>query len=309
MLMQIVQPWVFGTLMMTDLDRSDLLANSLRQHLFSRNGRELTFRDLRSDRPHLLINATDFQSGDRFVFCNESFDELNSDLNRYPIAYACTASSAIPVIMHQVTLRDFSTIFAQYKHLVDGGVNENLGITTLLEVYDAQVRAAERKGRPNPYPNGAIYIVIDARTQFDAQLSSKGDTGLLESLQAGAGLTSTALVNRASSATLSEMVVRYAPDNIQAKQLREEIAELEKTGMLDLKDRPRPVRVVHLALSRLNELHNVPFRSFSEHVNNITTYFDIDPTEAYNLTKAAELLVHEKFQPRLEEIAHQLAAP
>src|SRR2546423_5512301 len=36
MLLQMAQPWVFGTLMMTDLDRSDLLANSLRQHLFTR---------------------------------------------------------------------------------------------------------------------------------------------------------------------------------------------------------------------------------------------------------------------------------
>ena len=75
-----------------------------------------------------------------------------------------------------------------------------------------------------------------------------------------------------------------------------------------LRVRARPVRVVHLALSRLNELHNVPFHSFSEHVNNITTYFDIDPTEAYELNKAAELLVNEKFLPRLQEIAKQLGA-
>jgi hypothetical protein len=209
--------------------------------------------------------------------------------------------------MHQVTLRDFSTIFKQYKHLIDGGINDNLGITTLLEVYDAQVKAAQRAGKPDPYPNGAIYFVIDARTQFDAQISEKGDTSLLESLQAGAGLTTTSLLNRASSATLSEMIVRYSPDKIQAKQLRAQIAELEDTGMLDLTDQhDRPVRVVHLALSRLSELHDVPFHSFSERVNNIATYFDIEPGEAYDLNKAAQLLVQEKFQTRLEQIGKDL---
>ena len=294
---------------MTDLDRSDLLARSFRDNLFSRDGRELTYKDLLPDRPHLLINATDLQSGERFVFCNESFNDINSDLSKYPLAYACAASSAVPVVMHQVTLRDFSTIFVQYKHLIDGGINDNLGITTLLEAYDAQVKAAAKAGRPNPYPNGAIYIVLDARTQFDAQLSSKGDTGLLETAQAAAGLTSTALLNRASTATLSEMIVRYSPDSITAKKLREEIDELTSTGMLDLMDQhDKPVRVVHLALSRLKDLPHVPFHGFSERINNIATYFDIDPTEAYDLNKAAELIVQEKFQSRLEEIAKQLVA-
>src|SRR5581483_12168634 len=178
-------------------------------------------------------------------------------------------------------------------HLIDGGINDNLGITALLEVYDAQVKAAARAGRPNPYPHGAIYIVLDARTLFDVQLSDKGDTGLLETAQAAAGLTSTALLNRASTATLSEMIVRYSPDTVTARQLRDQIQELTRTGMLDLTDNhDKPVRVVHLALSRLAELEHVPFHSFSERINNIATYFDIEPTEAYDLTKAAELLVN-----------------
>jgi predicted acylesterase/phospholipase RssA len=307
---QVIQTWIMAALLFSDLDRSDLMARSFRQNLFTRNGRELTYKDLRNDRPHLLINATDLQSGDRFVFCDESFDDINSDLAKYPIAYACAASSAVPVVMHHVTLRDFSTIFVQYRHLIDGGIDDNLGVTTLLETYDAQVRAAARAGRPNPYPHGAIYIVLDARTQFDAQLSSKGDTGLFETAEAAAGLTSTALLNRASNATLSEMIVRYSPGNVQTKQLRAQIEELTRTGMLDLTDEHQmPVRVVHIALSRLGELSRVPFHSFSERVNSVATYFDIEPEEAYNVTKAAELLIREKFQPRLEEITQQLSAP
>ena len=43
-----------------------------------------------------------------------------------------------------------------YRHLIDGGINDNLGITTLIETYDAQVRTAEEAGLPNPYPGGAV---------------------------------------------------------------------------------------------------------------------------------------------------------
>src|SRR5688500_426820 len=76
-------PWNMAWMLITDWDRSDLLADSFRKVLFTRDGEQLTFGDLRPERPRLLINATDLQSGKGFVFCNESFDKLNSDLSRY----------------------------------------------------------------------------------------------------------------------------------------------------------------------------------------------------------------------------------
>ncbi len=307
MIGQVLMPWNWFALTFTDYDRSDLLAQSLDQNLFTRDGRKLTFKDLRADRPRLLINATDLQSGDPFIFCNESFDELNSDLSQYPLSYAVAASSAVPVVIHQVTLRDFSTIFKSYRHLIDGGVNDNLGVKSLVEAYDAHVQAAERAHRPNPFPNGVILLVIDAKTQFDARLSDKGDIGLIDSLRMGAGLTSTVLLNRASSATLSEIVVKHSRDDLTAQQLRDQIDTLERDGFLQLQDRHGlTVRVVHLALSRVNDLKDLPFHSFNESVNNIATYFNIDPSEAYHLDQAADLLVREKFEGRLKAIEHEI---
>ena len=180
-----VLPWNAFGVMFTDWDRSDLLAGSFQRTLFTRNGRGLTYGDLRADRPRLLLNSTDLQSGKPFVFCNESFDEINSNLSKYPLAYAVAASAAVPVVMHQVTLRDFSTVFKQYRHLIDGGVTDNLGITSLVETYDSQLQSAQQAGRPNPFPHGAIFIILDARTEFDVQLSNKGDTNFLDSLQYG----------------------------------------------------------------------------------------------------------------------------
>jgi predicted acylesterase/phospholipase RssA len=303
-------PWNLPALWFTDWDRSDILADAFTKTLFSRNGRPLTFGDLRPDRPRLLINATDLQSGRRFVFCNETFDEINSDLSKYPISHAVAASAAVPIVMHQVTLRDFSTTFKQYRHLIDGGVVDNLGVQSLVDTYMAHVKAAADAGRPDPYPRGAVLIVLDARTEFDAKLSNKGDISFVESLSTGAALTSTALLNRVSSATLADLIVRNSADDTTAREIRDAIARLEKGGSLTMRAKDgKPVRVLHLALSRVDDLTDLPFRGFREQVNSIATYFNIDPTEAYNLYQAAELLVRERFEGELAALREELDGP
>jgi NTE family protein len=251
----------------------------------------------------LLINATDLQSGKSFVFCNESFDQLNTDLAKYPLAYAVAASSAVPVLLHQVTLRDYSTTFKQYRHLIDGGVVDNLGVRTLVEVYRSQLRASGNKA----YPRGAVFFVIDAKTTFDAKISEHGDTSLMQTLEFGAGVTSTVLLNRASSATLAEIILDSSPDTADAATLRRERDQLMNEGYVHIEDiAGRPVHVLHLALSRVNDLPDLPFKTFHESVNSISTYFNIDQTEAYQLYQAADLLVRERFRGPLTRIADEL---
>jgi predicted acylesterase/phospholipase RssA len=297
-------PWNWLGLMFTNWDRSDILADSLQKHLYSRpDKKSLTFADLRSDRPHLLINATDLQSGKPFVFCDESFDQLNSDLASYPLAHAVSASSAAPVLLHQVTLQDFSTTFKQYRHLVDGGVVDNLGVKSLVETYRAQLKSSNG----SVYPRGAVFILLDARTQYDARISSRGDTSVWESLQFSAGLSSTMLLNRASSATLDEIILDSAPDRADAATLRKERDQLINDGYVRLETSDgRPVYVLHLALSRVNELKDLPFKSFTESVNNISTYLNIDQAEAHQLYQAADLLVEQRFREPLSAIAGEL---
>ncbi len=300
-----LMPWNMFALAFTDFDRSDLLAADFTKILFTRDRRKLTYADLRQDRPHLLINATDLQSGRRFVFCNESFDEINSDLSKYPLGYAVAASSAVPVVMHQVTLRDYSTTFKQYRHLIDGGVADNLGVQTLVETYQAQMESAAKQSRPFPYQR-AIIIVIDAKTNYDARLSDKSDFGFFESLKYGTSVTTTALVNRAGTATMSEVVMRYSPDDVTAKELREKIDQLNSTGYVDLADQwHHSVQVFHLSLASLNSVRNTPYHSFGDSVNNIATYFNIAPGEAYDLYQAASLLVREKFEERLRRVVDE----
>jgi hypothetical protein len=297
---QFFLPWNTFALAFTDLDRSDLLARALKRTLFTVDKRELTYGDLRADRPRLLINATDLQSGRRFVFANETFDDMNTDLAKFPIAYAVSASASAPVVLHQVTLRDYSTIFKQFRHFVDGGINDNLGVLSLLETYKADNDAAEKAGRPLPYPKGAVLFVIDAGTQFNARINDQGDVGLLGGLNFGAQLSSTRLVNRASSATLAELIVNYAPSPMTADELRKSLADLERIGAIRIKDPGgRPLDVFHLALSRAAGLRNAPYHNFGPSLDDIDTYFNIAERDADNLYRAASLIVKERFEERL----------
>jgi predicted acylesterase/phospholipase RssA len=306
---QTLMPWNLLAIMFSSFDRTDVLAGTFQKVLFSRDGKGLTYGDLRPDRPRLLINATDLQSGKPFVFSNESFDEINSDLSKMPLAYAVSASSAVPVLLHQVTLQDYSTTFNQYRHLIDGGVSDNLGAQTLVETFSAHVQQAQARGEPDPYPHGAIMIFLDATVPFDARLSGQKDTDFIQGLVAGAGLSTTLLLNRAGSATLSEIIVQNAPDASPAKELRDQIRVLRQTGHLELNDRTgHPVRVVHVALQQVDQLTNVPFTSFRDSVNNIATYFNIDRTEAFHLYQAADLIVRQKHEAMISQLLSDMDA-
>lgn len=306
-----LMPWNQLAFLFSDYNRSDLLADEFQQTLFSRGGRALTYADLRPDRPRLLINSTDLQSGQRFIFCNESFDAINSNLSRYPLAYAVTASAAVPVLLHPITLRDYSTRFQQFKHLVDGGLRDNLGVQTLVETYAAQVAGARRRAAPDPYPHGAVFIIVDAQTDFNADLSNQSGIGLIASLKTALGLSSTLLLNRASSATLAETILNNAPGDEPVAKLREQLRRLRRDGFVQMTDGAgHPVRVLYVSLSQVNALPDLPFNTFSQNVNDIDTYFNIDRTEAYELYQAADLLIKYKFTGALREVMRELdAAP
>ena len=122
-------------------------------------------------------------------------------------------------------------------------------------------------------------------------------------------MSSTVLLNRASSATLAELILDASPDKATAGNLRQLKSDLEVNGYLTLADREnRKVQVIHLALSRLKDVTDVPFTSFHESVNRIETYFNISKDEAHQLYQAADLLMREKFETPVRSIVDELSA-
>ncbi len=147
---------------LTYYDRSDVMVKTLANNLYDNSllgGKGFCFRDLNPQRPYLIINATnntENNSGTRiFSFTQKQFDELQSSIDRYPIADAVMASSAFPAVFQSVTLKDFSKKDDRYVHLFDGGTSDNLGITSLREILE----------RNNDRNSKKLIIIIDAHTR------------------------------------------------------------------------------------------------------------------------------------------------
>lgn len=86
--------------------RSALAAKYYDRVLFN----QFTFGKLKTERPFLIINASDLVTGRRFTFTQEQFHCLGLDLSKFKLAEAVAASSAFPVA--------FSTIVLENKHSV-----------------------------------------------------------------------------------------------------------------------------------------------------------------------------------------------
>ncbi len=127
-----------------------------------------TFADFRSDMPFIQINATDLSAGQPFIFRQEYFNFLCSDLSQFPVSRAVAASSAVPIAFAPVVLKNYhgcdkamssgEAIKIQnndnvrieqiksgllryiekdridYVHLVDGGIADNLGLRVLVSL-------------------------------------------------------------------------------------------------------------------------------------------------------------------------------
>ena len=99
-------PYNWWRLLSPTFSRIDLAAEYYDKHVF--DGR--TYADLlkRRQRPYLVVNATEMDLGARFDFTQERFDPICSDLQALAIGRAVAASSAFPVLLTPVTLRNYS---------------------------------------------------------------------------------------------------------------------------------------------------------------------------------------------------------
>jgi len=147
-------------------DRSDLAAEYYDKHVFDSS----TFGDIAKRKgPMIVMNATDMITGIRIPFNQDAFDVLCSDVSRFPVARAAAASSAVPIVLTPITLRNYAgscgyqlpapaekslqerdasswqyqhlkllTPYLDarqkpYIHLLDGGLSDNLGLRAVLD--------------------------------------------------------------------------------------------------------------------------------------------------------------------------------
>jgi NTE family protein len=175
--------------------RGDMLAEHLDQALF--DGK--TFADFRKTRPRVVISASDLSLRARFEFLQDQFDLICSDLDRFKVARAVAASTALPVVFSPIRLsnnagtcvlpnlpdpalgtpnrersarrvgelRTYRDIELRPNvHLIDGGLTDNLGLRGPLDVIDLAggiYPAMKNKGARGIRKH--VFIVINAESR------------------------------------------------------------------------------------------------------------------------------------------------
>jgi NTE family protein len=213
-------PAYWGNLWSSGWGRTELAADLYDEILF--NG--ATFADLnRGKGPLILASATDISTGARLVFDQDIFDAMCSDLGAVSLSRAASASSAVPVVFSPVTLNNYGgtcnyespswqqlmtgpdgaplgaerakreveerLAFADgakrpFIHLVDGGVADNVGMRSVLNLLEL-MEAAQRAGVPTRLDGVrriAVFVVNSVsvpRTHWDESEKPPGPIDLI----------------------------------------------------------------------------------------------------------------------------------
>ncbi|HXX62732.1 MAG TPA: patatin-like phospholipase family protein [Bacteroidota bacterium] len=197
-------------------DRSDLAAEYYDNNVFEHG----TFGDIAARKgPMIHINATDMVDGVRLSFNQDSFDVICSDVSSFPVARAAAASSAVPILLTPIALRNHAgtcgfalppklqTVLREqeissrqyhlvndlrpflnaekkkYIHLVDGGVSDNLGLRTALDrvtLFGNLWSTLQYTGLENTHK--IAFIVVNAETEVSKSLNLFGKPPALSAM-------------------------------------------------------------------------------------------------------------------------------
>jgi len=183
-------------------------------HWFGRKGRtersaeyynkilfhDATFKDMmQPGRPMVIINASDLAYGVRFSFIQDYFNLVCSDVRDYPVAWAVTASSAVPVVFNPIVLKnntgcpewhpppvalelakqsdELNQTLAgletyndkgtrQFIHFVDGGITDNMGLRAISDVVTISGGPVQMINKTHrKIPSHVVFLSVNASTE------------------------------------------------------------------------------------------------------------------------------------------------
>jgi len=234
-------------------DRSDLAAEYYDKHVFEGK----TFGDMAARKgPMIMMNATDMTHGVRIAFNQDPFDVICSDLSRFPVARAAAASSAVPMLLSPITVRNyagtcgfkipvgFEAVLGRgaiserqlflannvapfldsqkkpYIHFVDGGVADNLGLRAVLDRVVGRGSVWETiKETPIKNVHKVVFIVVNAETQPDTKWDRSEAIPPLGAMMSAYSSIGIERYNQETIAFLKESVKLWA-DEIKAQRCK-----------------------------------------------------------------------------------------
>ena len=318
-LMDLSSPWI---------GRSHLLARRL-DDLYG----GITFGDIerRPRHPHLFITATDMSLGTAFEFTWDQFSRICSDLSSVPLSFAVASSSAVPLLLSPMTLRNYAerctdpegppeVALAQgsppdaagfrqrlyrahersyqdsqskpYIHLVDGGLADNLGVQRLL---DRTLGGGMRNAFTEvDVPPGTIHRLVLITVNSERDPSVNIDT--TDTVPNAAQVVDTLLFGTGARATRETQ--EYLKDTIDQWRLA------VKTRAPGLSDSFAPDAQIHVVQVNLRDAQDETAR---RRLLQVPTAFSVSPDEVSALIEAGGSVLHNSKEFR--ELMTALGAP
>ncbi|WP_416190571.1 patatin-like phospholipase family protein [Neisseria sp. CCUG12390] len=292
-----------------EFGRGDLLQEQFETYLFGKA--TFDDLEKRRKGPFAIISATDMGLGERINFTQEYFDPMCLNLNDLRIARAVAASSAVPLVFAPITLnnnggncgytppkrlqaatmggkntqqsitrRELTGAITQYAdskarpyiHLLDGGLTDNLGMRSLLdmtEVYSSNMLVRQMSTHKI---KRIVVINVNAQNQINSDLDKTA---------AVPG------VRDVVNAIIDIPIAKYSQES-----LRRFRAFTDRWNEAQYKDGSgNPISLTFVSLS----LRDLPESELRNAVLNIPTSFYLPAKDIDNLrTAAAELMKHSK---------------
>jgi NTE family protein len=271
--------------------------------------------------PMVILNATDMGSGEVFAFTAERFNDICSDLPALPVSVGVAASSAVPIVLSPVDLRNdavgctgnlppaqwISAMLTKsypryldveefkraryanalrhgpdayrqidYLHLLDGGLADNVGAHSLLDVLTSPHGSLRMLNAINTGKLRRIAVIaVNARSEPSNSLSTQAETpGVLS-------MVNTVISNPIDAATSGN-----------ATEMRTLLSELR-----DAASNAPPDAL--LGGTRIYDIE-VDFDQFMpdqtalrDQVKNIPTAWTLKPADLQALDQTARLLLHQ----------------
>lgn len=198
-------------------------------------------------RPFLGVQATDFANEAPFIFSQDTFDWICSDITTYPVARAVAASNGFPVLFSPISLRnyayddshactrphwieayagiddelsrrrhlaDLATSYldkrkSAYVHLLDGGVSDNLALRGFIQLL-APISEGTAEDERMKRIQHVLIVSVDGQAEPDRDLT---DVPYLDSVFRVIGAVTSTAIDRYGFETLihaREMTGRLA---------------------------------------------------------------------------------------------------
>ncbi|MBI5634304.1 MAG: patatin-like phospholipase family protein [Nitrospirae bacterium] len=307
-------------------DRSDLAAEYYDREIFDGG----TIGDIAARKgPMIIINATDMTYGMRVGFTQDMFDVICSDLAHFPVARAVAASSAVPVILSPLTIRNYAgscnytmpepiahvlkenditdrrfylasnikpyldAARKPYLHLIDGGVADNLGLRAIVDriIFRGDFWKTIRNTHHENL-HKVVFIVVNAETQPDSRLDMMESPPALAAMLESYSTIAIERYNIETIALLKENLKEWT-EQIRSQRCAGKTVSTAPGSCGDIQ-----FYIVEVKFDALrNEMERLYFKR-------LTTSFALDPEDVDNLRAAAGRILSEsaEFQQLLRDL-------